>query len=121
MKTIRIVKKVIEGRPTVQYYIQVYRSDNLWDKNKNENNCKIAYVNYLQTQLHKNYKNKKEGIEDILRKEEFMGINTAWEQELHHGKEIIRDHRRRRGILRKEQLELMNQYDEEIINSIIKI
>ena len=56
----------------------------------------------------------------MLRKEEFMGINTDDEQELQYGKEIIRDHRRRRGILRKEQLELMNQYDEEIINCIIK-
>ena len=47
-----------------------------------------------------------------------MGINISLEQELYHGKEIIRDHRRRRGVLRKEQLKLINQYDDEIINYI---
>ena len=68
----------------------------------------------MHTQLYKNYENEKVGIEYMLRKEEFMGINTDYEQELQQGKEIIRYHRRRRGILRKEQLELINQYDEEI-------
>ena len=69
-----------------------------------EKEYKISFVNYLHTQLYKNYKNKEEGLEDILRKHEFMGINTTWEQELHHGKKIIRDIRRRRGLPRKEQL-----------------
>ena len=81
MQTIKIMNKGIEGRPTVKYYIQVYRGDNLWDKNKNEDNYKTAYVNYLCTKLYKNYKNKKESIKDMLRKEEFMRINNAWEQE----------------------------------------
>ena len=49
-----------------------------------------------------------------------MGLD-ADEQKVQHEKQIIKDHRKRRGILRKEQLELMNQYDEEMINSIIKI
>ena len=67
MQTLKIVKKIIEGRPTVQYYIEVYRGDNLLDKNKKESNYPTEYVNYLYTQLYKNYKNKKEGIEDMLR------------------------------------------------------
>ena len=94
--------------------------DKLWDNNRDESNYKTAYVNVLQTQLHKNFKNRKEVIEDMLRTEKkYMGLNTD-EQKLQHGKKIQRDHRRRRGIYRKEQLELMNQYDEEIINNITK-
>ena len=49
-----------------------------------------------------------------------MGLD-ADEQSVQHEKVIIKDHRRRRGILRKEQLELINQYDEEIINNITKV
>ena len=56
----------------------------------------------------------------MLRKKEFMELN-ADEQKVQLEKEIIKDYRRRRGMLRKEQLKLMNQYYEEIINSIKNI
>ena len=47
-----------------------------------------------------------------------MKTNIAWNQSLNHGKKIIRDCRRRRGLIRKEQLEMINKYDDEIISSI---
>ena len=39
-QTISIVKKVIEGRPIVQCYIQVYRGDDIWLKDNNMGNYK---------------------------------------------------------------------------------
>ena len=33
VKTIDIMEKVFKGRPTVQYYIQKYRGDEIWQKN----------------------------------------------------------------------------------------
>ena len=48
-----------------------------------------------------------------------MGLDVD-EQKVQHEKEIIKDHRKRRGILRRELSQLKNQYDEEMINSIIK-
>ena len=50
-----------------------------------------------------------------------MKINIAWDQALNHGKEIIRNHNRRRGLLRKEQLEMINQCDDEIISCSRKL
>ena len=90
------------------------------EKKEEESNYKIIHVNFLQTQLYKNFQSRKEVIEDMLRKEEFIVLDDD-EQKVQHEKEIIKDHRRRRGILRKEQLELMNQYDEEILDNIKKI
>ena len=67
LQTIKTVGRIIEGRPTVQYYIEVYRGDKIWSKNRDESNYKIAYVNFLQTQLYKNFRSRKESIEDLLR------------------------------------------------------
>ena len=51
IQTISIVKKVIEGRPTVQYYIKVYRGDDIWG------NHKISYINYLHNQFYRHHRN----------------------------------------------------------------
>ena len=53
-----------------------------------------------------------------MKKEEFLESETD-RQNVQHMNEIMKDHRRRRGILRKEQLELINDYDEDRINNII--
>ena len=67
----------------------------------------------------KNFRSRKEAIEDMQRKEEFIGLD-ADDQKEKHEQEMIKDHRRRKGILRKEQLELMNPYNEERISNITK-
>ena len=50
-----------------------------------------------------------------------MKMNIAWDQALNHGKEIIRDHRRRRGLLRKKQLEMINQYNDDTLSICRKL
>ena len=40
-----------------------------------------------------------------------------WKQASDHEKEIVKDYRRRKGLLRKKQLEMINQLDYEIICS----
>ena len=50
-----------------------------------------------------------------------MKMNITWDQVLNREKEIIKDHRRRRGLLMMEQLEMINHYENEIINSNRKL
>ena len=76
LQTINTVGRIIEWRPTVRYYIEIYRGDELWGEKKERSNYKITYVNYLQTQLSKNSRNRVRAIEEFLRKKNF------WNQKL---------------------------------------
>ena len=41
MKTIANIKKVIKGRPIVQYYVQLYTGDDIWKKDTIKTNIKF--------------------------------------------------------------------------------
>ena len=53
--------------------------------NRDETNYKITHVNLLQIQLYNNCRSRKEAIEDMLRREEYMGLD-AGQQKVQHEK-----------------------------------
>ena len=63
-------------------------------------------------------RNRVKAIEQFLKKEEFLESETD-RQNVQEMNEIMKDHRQRGGILRKERLELINEYFEDRINNII--
>ena len=53
-KAIPIIKRVIRGRPTVQYHIQKNRGDYLWQGNADNSNWyKGKYIKYLYNNQYK--------------------------------------------------------------------
>ena len=57
-------------------------------------------------------------MKDILKEKEFMNMKLYQDQATQDEREIVKDYKRRRGILRKEQLEIMNQFVETEITNI---
>ena len=43
MKTITMFKKVMKGRPIVQYYVQLYYEYDIWQMSNHKNN-KVRYL-----------------------------------------------------------------------------
>ena len=54
---------------------------------------------------------------DIPKRKEFENMMIYWEQATKHEKDIVMDCRRRNGLPRKEQLEMINQFDDNEICS----
>ena len=100
-KNVNIIKKVIEGRPTVQYYIQVYRRDDIWQKDNERDIYKVYYITYLHTQLYRHHRNTREAIEKTLRRKEFVNMMIDWKQVSEHENDKAKYYRRRKGLLRK--------------------
>ena len=67
-KAMPIIKKVIKGRPTVHYYMQKYRGEDIWQKNNNyTDESKVKYITYLHNELHKHYINANIARESFLK------------------------------------------------------
>ena len=113
MKTITIMKKVIKGRPTVQYYMQCYRGDKIWQTNSYNNQYKVKYITYLHSVQYRHFRNAKSAMVSFLYELEFLSMGLNWKQVTTQEKEIVKEHRRCKGL----QLEMINNIDEiEIIN-----
>ena len=74
-------------------------------------------MNYLHTQFHRHHRINREAIEDTLRRKEFRNMMIDWKQASDYQKDIVKDYRRIKFLPRKEQLEIINQLNYEIISS----
>ena len=52
---------------------------------------------------------------DMIKEKELLNMQIDWDSAEEHEKYIFKDYRRRKGILRKEQLDITNIFDDNII------
>ena len=57
-------------------------------------------------------------MENILRKKELVNMQIEWKQAAKHEKDVVKDYKRRKGLFRKEQLEMTNQFDDNKISNL---
>ena len=85
-KNHKIIKKVIKGRPTVQYYVQLFRGDDISQKNSYSNQYKVKYITYLHSEQFKHFRSTQVAMEGFLRESKFLSMNLNWEQVTTHEK-----------------------------------
>ena len=75
----------------------------------------ISYKTYLHTQTHKHHMNTMMAIRDAVKDNEFSEMQIDWDTADEKERNITREHRRKKGLLRKEQLEILDKFDIGVI------
>lgn len=111
-----VISEVIKGKPTLQYCVQNYRGDPLLEKDNNYNkNFDVRYITYFQNAQHIHDLNADQATRTFFKESEYMSLRLRPVESSPQQKYIFQRFRRRAQVLRKQQLEIMNDYDEELI------
>ena len=113
-----LVINLIKNRPSLHYRIMKYRGESTWDRQSYHFDTKVNYIKYFESfssqsrvslpGMRKNFLNK---IEYTKLK---LEINSTNIQE----KENMKSFRRKMGYLRIQQLDLIYNYDLNILNKM---
>ena len=114
-----VIFKVLKGRPKVQYCEQKYRGDKFWYRdNDNNNYCNIKYITYFQNDQPRHFLITAYFREKFFRDSEYMSLKLRPGQASTHQKNLVKRFRRRAGALRRQQLEMTNDYNKELIDEV---
>ena len=114
-----VIKRVIKGRPTVQYYIQRYRGDKIWQSSNNySNDFDVKYIVYLQNEQHKPKLRLEHAVSKLFNDIQYFDRKKTTSDSTRLDTQIINDYKRKKGILRKSQLHMLDNYDIHTIKSL---
>ena len=114
-----IMKKVIKGRPTVQYYLQRYRGDVIWQKDDiYTNNFDVKHITCFQKEHHRHYMNATAARNRFLKESEYLSMRLNPAYASLQERLVAKNFMRHVGVLKKQQLKLMSNFDKSVINNI---
>ena len=85
----------MNGRQTMQCYVQKYRGDYIWQQDNNDN-IDVRYVNFLYKEQFKRYIDNRVATQNMLKKVEHKRIKLDFYKMALEEKEIVREYKKRR-------------------------